>query len=169
MMPNGVTLAHQDLNPAWKNKYRIHIPITSNEGAVLISERRMVNFTPGYAWTFDNYRMHGVVNGNSERTHLIMDVELNEKMKEQMDNAQYIPGWEDEEKLKMIYKKESMTSSYPGDAAIRNILTTLKSNGWDINQVIAFLNNKGIPTKQYRGKWTKETVVDFHPLIIWRE
>jgi hypothetical protein len=167
MIPNGITLAHQDLNEAWKDKYRIHIPITSNEDAVLISDKRMINFIPGYAWTFDNYSMHGVVNGNTERTHLIMDVPLNDKMKQRYDEAEYIEGWEDHSKVRLIYDKERMVQSYPGDTAIREMIMTLRSYGWDINKVVAFLNHKGIPTRKYGDAWTKQAVIELNPMMTW--
>lgn len=167
MIPNGVTLAHQDLNDAWKDKFRIHIPITSNDDAVLISNQKMINFTPGHAWTFDNYSMHGVVNGNTERAHLILDVPLNEKLKKEIDDAEFIEGWEDKDKLEMIYNKNHMIPSYPGDKSMREMLITLRSYGWDINKIIAFLNHKKIPTKQYGEKWTKQSVIALHPLLSW--
>ena len=97
MKPMGVTRAHRDQAPAWKDLFRVHIPITTNPDAVLMSEKRAKHFPVGEAWTFDNQRMHGVVNGDSVRTHLIIDVPHNPKLYALLQAAEWDPGVESPE------------------------------------------------------------------------
>jgi len=140
MLPRGVTLVHRDLHEAWAEKFRIHIPITTNRDAVLISDKKMIHFAKGYAWSFDNYSLHGVVNGATERTHLIFDVPLNDKLAEQLDCAEYAEGWEDEEKLAIISdKKARAIAPYPGDATMLETLKLLKSYGWSPGKIAVYL------------------------------
>lgn len=97
MKPMGVTRAHWDQQPIWKNLFRVHIPITTNPDAVLMSEKRAKHFPVGEAWTFDNQKMHGVVNGDSVRTHLIIDVPHGPKLYALLQAAEWDPGVESPE------------------------------------------------------------------------
>jgi len=92
MRPLGVARPHTDDDPAWKTPFRVHIPITTNDGALLLSEKRAIHFGVGEAWTFDNQATHAVVNGGEVRTHLIMDVQPNPRMAVLLDRAEYVPG-----------------------------------------------------------------------------
>jgi len=95
MKPMGVTRPHHDDDPAWYDPMRIHIPITTNDEAYLLSEKRAKHFPPGEAWTFDNQSFHAVVNGDSVRAHLIFDVLPNPKLDALMAGVEYDPGVED--------------------------------------------------------------------------
>jgi len=97
MKPMGVTRAHWDQQPIWKNLFRVHIPIMTNPDAVLMSEKRAKHFPVGEAWTFDNQKMHGVVNGDSVRTHLIFDVPHGPKLYALLQAAEWDPGVESPE------------------------------------------------------------------------
>lgn len=166
MIANGVTKVHKDLNKVWEDMFRIHIPIITNNEAVLISDDRMVHFSPGHAWTFNNNAMHGVVNGHSERAHLIFDVPMNDRLKEQVDRADFIEGWGDADKLAIIRDEGKHTvSSYPGDNAMIETIRTLKSYGWDLEKIAEFLNGKGIPAKSYGNRWSPEVICRLVPLI----
>jgi hypothetical protein len=92
MRPMGVARPHTDDDPAWKTPFRVHIPITTNAGSLLLSEKRAIHFDVGEAWTFDNQATHAVVNGDEVRTHLIMDVQPNPRMAVLLDRAEYVPG-----------------------------------------------------------------------------
>jgi hypothetical protein len=95
MRPMGVSRAHIDDDPAWKKPFRIHIPITTNPDAVLLSDTNAKHLEPGEVWSFDNQAMHGVVNGDSVRTHLIIDVPRNPKLDALLSQAEWDPGVED--------------------------------------------------------------------------
>ena len=97
MRPMGVSRAHIDDDPAWKDPYRIHIPITTNPDAVLMSETCAKHLEPGEVWSFDNQAMHSVVNGDSVRTHMIIDVPRNPKLDALLAEAEWDPGVEDPE------------------------------------------------------------------------
>ncbi|MEO8179005.1 MAG: aspartyl/asparaginyl beta-hydroxylase domain-containing protein [Deltaproteobacteria bacterium] len=97
MRPLGVARPHTDDDPAWKTPFRVHIPITTNDGALLLSEKRAVHFSVGEAWTFDNQASYAVVNGEEVRTHLIMSVQPNPRMAVLLDRAEYVPGVPNEE------------------------------------------------------------------------
>jgi hypothetical protein len=87
LMRPGQTIApHRDLQPNWYNKVRVHIPIRTNdrvkvhiweESDILLPEDRTdVHFSPGSAWVFDTWRVHGVTNfSDKDRIHLIIDME----------------------------------------------------------------------------------------------
>jgi hypothetical protein len=96
MRPNGVTRPHVDDNPSWRTPMRIHIAITTNDEAHLLSEGRAMHLDVGEAWTFDNQRSHAVVNGDTVRTHLIFDVPPNPKLSALLDAAVFDPGEPDE-------------------------------------------------------------------------
>jgi hypothetical protein len=166
MIASGVTKEHRDLNKVWEDMFRIHVPILTNDEAVLISDDRMVHFAPGHAWSFNNNAMHGVVNGRSERAHLIFDVPLNARLKEQIDCAEFIAGWQDANKLAIIRDEGShVVASYPGDGAMIDTIRTLKSYGWDLEKIAGFLNSRGIPAKTYGGRWSPEVICQLVPLI----
>ena len=94
MPSRGVTRLHWDGKPIWKNLYRVHVPIETNREALLVVEgQRGQHFRMGEAWTFDNQALHGVINGEGRRTHLILDVpDSNEKMSAARRKAQVIAG-----------------------------------------------------------------------------
>jgi kumamolisin len=90
--PNGITRIHWDDDEAWCRTFRIHIPIISNPGAFLLAETRAMHFGVGEAWTFDNQSMHSVVNGDSQRVHMIIDVLPNPKLRALLEQGHFDPG-----------------------------------------------------------------------------
>ncbi|MGH7782072.1 MAG: aspartyl/asparaginyl beta-hydroxylase domain-containing protein [Candidatus Binataceae bacterium] len=98
MKPMGVARPHIDKAPEWKDPFRIHIPITTNEGAFLLSERRAKHLRVGEAWTFDNQALHAAVNGDSVRTHLILDVLRNPTLDGLLAAAEWDPGALDQDR-----------------------------------------------------------------------
>lgn len=92
MKPMGITRVHCDDNPAWKTPFRLHIPIITNPDSVLLSEKMARHFYVGEVVTFDNQSMHSVVNGDSVRTHLIIDVDPNPRLETLLRNAAFDPG-----------------------------------------------------------------------------
>jgi len=161
MRANGVTLKHQDIIETWFDMYRIHIPIITNKDAHLIVNNQSQHLATGYAWSFDNQQDHGVVNGDEERIHLIFDVPFSEKMAAQMDGATHFPGERIESHVERISQKAQATASYPGDAFIKNGITTLVKQGASYAQIADIINAKRIPTKTYPvTKWDAKMVED---------
>jgi hypothetical protein len=95
MKPTGVARPHTDDDPAWKQPLRVHVPIITNDGAFLLSRGRAKHLAVGEAWTFDNQAMHAAVNGETVRTHLIMDVPRNPRIESLLANAIWDQGLED--------------------------------------------------------------------------
>lgn len=147
MIPNGVTLKHQDLMEQWFDLYRIHIPIITNADAFFVSEDKSLHFEEGYAWSFNNQVDHGVVNGPNERIHLIFDVPFNPALAEQIDRSEHIVGENIIENVERINSSVGTTASYPGDKTLRNAISTLRERGHSYEAIADFFNAKKIPSK----------------------
>jgi hypothetical protein len=113
MKPMGVSRPHVDARPAWKAHFRIHVPITTNDEAFFLSEGRSKHIAVGEAWTFDNQVQHGVVNGNTVRTHLIMDVLPNAKLDALLTNSIWDPGLPDPARWEMSKRPDSPPAFLP--------------------------------------------------------
>lgn len=92
MKPLGVARPHEDSDPAWFEPFRIHVPITTNDGAFLLSEGRGKHLCVGETWTFDNQATHAVVNGDSVRAHLVFDADRTPSLRRLLDAAEVDPG-----------------------------------------------------------------------------
>ncbi|HVK80295.1 MAG TPA: aspartyl/asparaginyl beta-hydroxylase domain-containing protein [Verrucomicrobiae bacterium] len=90
--PNGITRQHMDDREEWTRTVRIHVPIITNPGAVLLAEGRSKHLEVGEVWTFDNQQIHSVMNGDSTRVHMIFDVNPNPKFAALMRAAEFDPG-----------------------------------------------------------------------------
>lgn len=90
--PNGITRQHMDDRDEWTRTVRIHTPIITNPGAVLLSEGRSKHLEVGEAWTFDNQTIHSVMNGDSVRVHMIFDVAPCPTLAALMRAAEYDAG-----------------------------------------------------------------------------
>ena len=113
MKPMGVSRPHIDGKSAWVAPFRIHVPITTNDEAFFLSEGRSKHIAVGEAWTFDNQVLHGVVNGNTVRTHLIMDVLPNAKLDALLANAVWDPGLPDPARWEMSKLPDSPPAFLP--------------------------------------------------------
>ena len=96
--PNGITRVHVDDDEAWVRAIRVHIPIVTNDGAFLMAEGRGKHLEVGEVWTFNNQDQHSVVNGDSTRVHMIIDVDPNPKFAELVRNGIFDPGVADPER-----------------------------------------------------------------------
>jgi Sulfotransferase family/Aspartyl/Asparaginyl beta-hydroxylase len=66
--------AHFDVQYYWRTHTRVHIPIVSDPAIRFHCESESVHMAEGEAWTFDNWRMHEVVNETPvRRVHLTFD------------------------------------------------------------------------------------------------
>lgn len=159
MEPNGITHVHQDLIERWFDMYRIHIPIRSNPDAFLVSDNRSIRFAPGHAWSFDNQTDHGVVNGDSERTHLILDVRLNPKLRDWIDRSVVLDGEHVPEHVARIHSEQKLRQSYPGDRVMADAIARLRQRGLADEQIAGFFDHKGVPRRRYSAdRWTADMV-----------
>lgn len=159
MEPGGVTLVHRDTIEKWFDMYRIHVPIITNPQAHFVSDGRSIHFAAGRAWSFDNQSRHGVVNGDSERVHLIMDVDFNDRLRQQIDRATLLEGEPNPAHMDIISGKTRQKPSYMGDEAIRQGISRLRAQGMTDAQITAFFNHKRVPLKHYYAKlWTPEMI-----------
>jgi len=159
MQPKGVTLAHCDTIERWFDMYRIHIPIITNPEAHFIAEGRSIHFEQGYGWSFDNQSRHGVVNGDSERVHLIMDVDFNDRLKQQIDLAKILKGTANDAHNAKIESKERQKPSYFGDEVVRQGIQRLREKQLNDDQITDFFNQKRVPLKHYYApEWTPEMI-----------
>lgn len=116
MKPMGVTRPHYDDDPAWYDPVRIHVPITTNDGAFLMVEKRIKHLAVGEVWTFDNQSFHSVVNGDSVRAHLIFDVLPNPQLDSLLERAEWDPGTEDEERWARAFFPDAPPVLSPADS-----------------------------------------------------
>ncbi len=166
MEPGGVSRKHRDLMSQWEDLYRVHIPIVTNPGAFLIASNRSMHFALGSAWTFDNFKDHGVVNGDGERLHLIFDVPLNEKMKRLIDEAEVLKGTEDMEHIKRISDPAPKKESYPGDPFMARTIDMLEKRLMSNKAISEYLNDEKIPTRIYaRDGWNESMVAELREQI----
>ncbi|MCC6619793.1 MAG: aspartyl/asparaginyl beta-hydroxylase domain-containing protein [Deltaproteobacteria bacterium] len=93
MAPGGRSRLHTDDMPIWRSHHRVHVPIVTNPGARLVAGGRWIHLPVGQAWTFDNQSLHGAVNGDAPRTHLILDVpDERPAMRDLLARATFDPG-----------------------------------------------------------------------------
>ncbi|MGQ0741542.1 MAG: aspartyl/asparaginyl beta-hydroxylase domain-containing protein [Alphaproteobacteria bacterium] len=70
---DGVPM-HFDKHYYWRHHTRVHIPIVTHPEVRFQCERTSVHMAAGEAWTFDNWRMHTVINERTtRRIHLTFD------------------------------------------------------------------------------------------------
>ena len=75
LQPGGSIQAHRDGN-AWR--MRIHVPIQTAEGSSFLLAGQELKLQAGEAWYLDVRQIHEVANrGNTERIHLVLDLERN--------------------------------------------------------------------------------------------
>lgn len=126
MKPMGITRPHHDDDPAWYDPVRIHVPITTNDGAFLLAERRAKHLAVGEVWTFNNQDFHAVVNGDSVRAHLIFDVLPNPKIDALLQQAPYDPGVENPAYWKRATLPEAPMPLSPAHATPLSVMEKLK-------------------------------------------
>jgi hypothetical protein len=67
---------------------RIHIPIKTNDEALMIIERTKYQLQLGSAWCLDTSGLHGLVNGDIDnRIHLVIDI------KRSSNTNRFFPRW----------------------------------------------------------------------------
>lgn len=70
----GEATAHVDTNYYWLQRVRIHVPVVTFPEVTFQCGGRSVHMAAGEAWIFDTWRLHNVLNPNSNaRIHLVAD------------------------------------------------------------------------------------------------
>lgn len=65
---------HADINYYWRDRVRVHVPITTNPAVRFSCGEAEVNMAQGECWIFDTWRPHRVINPVAcERVHLVAD------------------------------------------------------------------------------------------------
>ena len=65
---------HTDIHYYWHDRVRVHVPIVTHPAVAFRCAGKQVHMAAGEAWTFDNWRMHTVLNPSGHRRiHLVMD------------------------------------------------------------------------------------------------
>jgi Sulfotransferase family/Aspartyl/Asparaginyl beta-hydroxylase len=65
---------HTDNQQYWRRHTRVHVPVVTHPDVKFYCESSVVHMAAGEAWTFDNRRLHKVVNETPvRRIHLTMD------------------------------------------------------------------------------------------------
>ncbi len=65
---------HVDLNYYWRERMRVHVPITTTPSVRFQCGEAETHMAQGECWLFDTWRMHRVLNeGSDERIHLVAD------------------------------------------------------------------------------------------------
>ena len=73
----GKVEAHIDLKESpQRNELRIHLPIITNEGAVLTFGAKNFSWKPGELWTADFSLPHSIQNTGPMRVHLVADLKV---------------------------------------------------------------------------------------------
>ena len=66
--------SHVDMKYYWRTRTRVHIPVITHPDIRFHCGGATVHMAEGEAWTFDNWRMHEVVNDTgTRRIHLTLD------------------------------------------------------------------------------------------------
>jgi hypothetical protein len=75
LAPGGVVALHVDRPPYFSKTLRLHLPVETNDRAVMYCRGRRYRMAAGEVWALNNSNVHGVWNGDAShaRTHLICD------------------------------------------------------------------------------------------------
>lgn len=72
--PRAGVPQHVDIQYYWRTHTRVHIPVITNPNIQFYCGGEVVHMAAGEAWTFDNWRLHRVVNEtDTRRIHLTFD------------------------------------------------------------------------------------------------
>jgi hypothetical protein len=88
--PGGRIASHIDRAPYFSQTIRLHMPVVSNENAVMFCAGYKYRMHPGEIWALNNCAPHSVWNGDTDlaRIHLICDFLLSEDLSALLRNGQ---------------------------------------------------------------------------------
>lgn len=89
---------HVDTNYYWRERMRVHVPITTTPDVRFQVGQAEVNMRAGECWIFDTWSRHCVLNGNdSERIHLVADTVGGDRLWHLISGGKPpgrdLPGW----------------------------------------------------------------------------
>lgn len=65
---------HEDDDPYWLHRIRLHVPLMTNDGAEFWCNGEAAKMKAGECWIFDTTKTHSAINnGATARVHLVMD------------------------------------------------------------------------------------------------
>ncbi len=100
----AVIKEHTDADLSFEHgEARIHVPITTNAGVAFFLDNEQMDVKPGECWYMNFNLPHRISNnGTTDRVHLVMDIVVNDSIREMFEAV--VP-----EKKKMIPAKEKYT------------------------------------------------------------
>jgi hypothetical protein len=86
---------HRDYQELEKvNRFRIHLPVITNESAYLILDGRRLHLPVGHLWKLDPVHRHGACNFGSEaRVHMLMDCYRDEALNAHLEDESLEHDW----------------------------------------------------------------------------
>jgi hypothetical protein len=99
LSPHAKVTQHADKGYYWRERMRIHVPITTQPTVRFYCGDAMVNMAAGECWIFDTWRLHRVVNDDEHsRVHLVIDTVGGERFWNHVADGnvpdQPEPGWQ---------------------------------------------------------------------------
>lgn len=90
--------AHVDTNYYWRERMRVHVPVTTTPDVRFQAGDAEINMKAGECWIFDTWRRHRVLNANdSTRIHIVADTVGGAGLWELIARGQpagrTLPGW----------------------------------------------------------------------------
>ncbi len=85
-LPAGASIApHIDRADYFANTIRIHLPIWTEPGVLMISRGKAYRMASGEVWALNNSNLHAVLHdGHAPRTHLICDFEPSDALQDML-------------------------------------------------------------------------------------
>lgn len=86
---------HRDYQELEKvNRFRIHLPVVTNESAYLILDGRRIHLPVGHLWKLDPVHRHGACNfGTEARVHMLMDCYRDEALNAHLTHESVDHAW----------------------------------------------------------------------------
>jgi len=104
LKPGAIIKEHTDGDLGFEHgEARIHIPITTNPQVEFYLDNERMDLQPGECWYMNFDLPHRIANlGNTDRVHLVMDIIVNEQIREMFDKT-------DPARKKIIPAKEKLS------------------------------------------------------------
>lgn len=109
LSPGSAIKEHKDADLSfWYGFARLHVPITTNEDVHFIVDGRELPMKPGECWFAEFCKPHSVQNqGSTDRIHLVIDVEVNDWLRELFENEGILEKGEQQPDVLEEYPEES--------------------------------------------------------------
>ena len=134
--------AHVDTNYYWRERMRVHVPVTTTPDVRFQAGNAEINMAAGECWIFDTWSRHRVINANdSTRIHLVADTVGGEGFWDLVARGRPagrdLPGWQPRE----------VPLPGRGDVAIdfESVNLPLVMTPWEIREHCVFLLAESVP------------------------